>query len=65
MNSELKSQTNGGALVSYKEAASMLPICRRTLRRKVDAGKLAVVRIGRLVFFHRSDIMKIQEQGLP
>jgi excisionase family DNA binding protein len=64
MQSEFKSQTNGGVLVSYKEAASMLPICPRTLRRKVDAGKLAVVKIGRLVFFHRSDIMRIQEQGI-
>lgn len=65
MNSELKSQMNGGGLVSFKEAASMLPICPRTLRRKVDARKVAVVRIGRLVFFHRSDIMRILEQGLP
>jgi excisionase family DNA binding protein len=64
INSELKSQPNGDALVSYKEAASMLRICSRTLRRMVEVGKLGVVHIGRRVFFHLSDILRIQEHGI-
>jgi excisionase family DNA binding protein len=64
MNSEFKKQSNGDALLSYKQAAAMLNLCVRTLRRMVEAGQVAVVRIRGRVFFHASDILRIQEQGL-
>ena len=41
MNIEINNGVNGNALVSYKQAAAMLNICVRTLRRMVDVGQLA------------------------
>jgi excisionase family DNA binding protein len=38
-------QTGGDVLLGYKEAASLLNVCSRTLRRMVDARQLAVVRV--------------------
>jgi excisionase family DNA binding protein len=63
MNSQIKGQTGGDGLLSYKEAAGLLNVCSRTLRRMVDSGQLAVVRIRRRVLFRSADILRIQEQG--
>jgi len=65
MNTQFNNGANGNGLVSYKQAAGMLNICVRTLRRMVDAGQLAAVRIRGRVLFHLSDILRIQEKGLP
>ena len=65
MNSQIINQTNGGGLVSYKQAASLLNVGSRTLRRMVDAGQLQAVRIRRRVLFRSADILRIQEQGIP
>jgi excisionase family DNA binding protein len=65
MNSQIKSQPSGDVLLSYKQAASLLNVCSRTVRRMVDAGQLAVVRIRRRVFFRSADILRIQEEGIP
>ena len=62
MNSQTDRLVNN--LVSYKEAASLLQICVRTLRRLVDAGVLIPVRIRRRVLFRLSDIIRIQEKGI-
>ena len=64
MNGEIKNQTNGDGLLSYKQAASLLNVCSRTLRRMVDAGQLQAVRIRRRVLFRSADISRIQEQGI-
>ena len=64
MNSDANNQGNGDALVSYKEAASMLHLCVRTLRRMVEAGQLGEVRIRGRVLFHLSDILRIQKEGI-
>ena len=65
MNGKIKSQTNGDGLLSYKQAASLLNVCSRTLRRMVDAGQLQAVRIRRRVLIRAADILRIQEQGIP
>jgi excisionase family DNA binding protein len=64
MNSECKNQNNGDSLLSYKQAAAMLNVCVRTLRRMVDVGQLVAVRIRGRVLFHLSDILKIQREGI-
>jgi excisionase family DNA binding protein len=64
MNSECKNQNDGDALLSYKQAAAMLNVCVRTLRRMVDVGQLVAIRIRGRVFFHLSDILRIQKEGL-
>jgi excisionase family DNA binding protein len=63
MNGGMKNETKGDGLLSYKQAASLLNICSRTLRRMVDAGQLQAVRIRGRVLFRPADILKIQEQG--
>jgi excisionase family DNA binding protein len=65
MNNQIKNQTNGEGLLSYKQAACLLNVCSRTLRRMVDAGQLQAVRIRRRVLFRSADILRIQEQGIP
>jgi excisionase family DNA binding protein len=64
MNSEFTKEANGDALLSYKQAAAMLNICVRTLRRMVDARQLLAVPIRGRVLFRLSDILRIQEQGI-
>lgn len=59
----MEPNVNGNGLVSYKQAAAMLNVCVRTLRRMVDAGQLAAVRIRGRVLFRSADILRIQEQG--
>ena len=51
-------------MLSYKQAAAMLNVCVRTLRRMVDVGQLVAVRIRGRVLFHLSDILKIQREGI-
>ena len=51
-------------MLSYKQAAAMLNVCVRTLRRMVDVGQLVAIRIRGRVFFHLSDILRIQKEGL-
>jgi excisionase family DNA binding protein len=64
MIEETNNGENGNALVSYKEAAAMLKVCGRTLRRKVDDKLLAIIKIGGRRFFHLSDILRIQKEGI-
>jgi len=64
MNGEIKSENKRDGLLSYKQAASLLNVCSRTLRRMVDAGQLQAVRIRRRVLFRSADILRIQEQGI-
>jgi excisionase family DNA binding protein len=65
MNDEMKNQTKGDGLLSSKQAASLLNICSRTLRRMVDAGQLQAVKVRGRVLFRAADILRIQEQGTP
>lgn len=41
--------SQGQLVVDVKEAARMLGICTKTLRREVNRGELAAVRIGKAV----------------
>jgi excisionase family DNA binding protein len=45
------------------EAARQLGVSPSTIRRRVAAGDLAVVRIGRAVRFRTSDLQKFGEKG--
>lgn len=42
--------------VTIKEAAAMLSICERTIRREIDRGRLRAYRIGRAIRIRVSDI---------
>ena len=65
MKSNAKMETKTEGLLSYKQAASFLNICSRTLRRMVEARQLQAVKIRGRVLFRSADILKIQEQGIP
>lgn len=43
-------------LLTFKEVADSLNVSPRTVRRKVDNGELAVVRIGRSIRVHPDDL---------
>lgn len=43
-------------LYSVKETCQILGVCRHTLRKLEEQGKLVPIRVGRRVLYRRSDI---------
>jgi excisionase family DNA binding protein len=50
-------------LMTVKDAAALLRVSTKTVRRLVERGELQVVRIGRSVRLRKSDVLEIIEQG--
>ena len=53
-------------LLTIEDAARVLgAISPWTLRKHIERGSVAVVRLGRRVFIHIEEVSRIQREGLP
>lgn len=53
-------------LLKYKQASEVLGISKRTLRRRVNQGQIACIKMGKLVRFKQEDIEDyIKSKRLP
>jgi excisionase family DNA binding protein len=51
-------------LLSVEEFVEIVPVKEPTVRSWITAGRLPIVRLGRLVFIKREVVDKILEEGL-
>jgi excisionase family DNA binding protein len=49
-------------LLSIKDTCAVLSCSEKTLRRRIDAGELAVIRDGRLIRVHPDDLKRYIQQ---
>ena len=47
--------------VSLRQAAGILGVCVRTVRREIDRGKLLAIRVGRSVRIRMSELRRYME----
>ncbi len=52
----------GEQLISIDETGTRLGVCRRTVSRLIDKGKLRLVRVGRLARVRQSDVDRFIEE---
>ena len=50
--------------VSLKEAARILGVCVRTVRREIERGKIGAIRVGRNLRIKMSELRRYMEQEL-
>lgn len=51
-------------LMTIQEVADALHVNVKTVRRRIDAGLLQIVRLGRVIRIHPSEVKRLLSEGL-
>jgi excisionase family DNA binding protein len=62
VNSEELIRREADQCVSLKEAARILCVCDRTIRREIERGRLAAIRVGRSLRIRIEELRRYMEQ---